>query len=62
MNNHGTLAPQYLLRGIEVSNPSSSATKLRFCRRNVEAEKKFGASFGPNYTNLYTNAARKGLL
>jgi hypothetical protein len=60
----GTLLRCYTSqRGIEGSNPSSSASKsarLQDCRTNSEVKQRAEISPGPVYTNHYTNAARKG--
>ena len=55
----GTLLRCYTSqRGIEGSNPSSSAPKVPRFRSNAKAKKGTGFAPGPYYTNEYTNAAK----
>ncbi len=59
----GTLLRCYTSqRGIEGSNPSSSAPKLPHLQDNIEVVRRAGVSPGPIYTNDYTNVPRRDLL
>jgi hypothetical protein len=58
----GTLLRCYTSkRGIEGSNPSSSAPEIARLQGKHRDEERAGRSPGPFYTNEYTNVALKGL-
>jgi hypothetical protein len=45
-------------RGIEGSNPSSSALKILFCSTNAETKRRIETSLGLLYTTWYTSATK----